>query len=137
MKITKKKYWVGGLEIAGMILILISFYYQSFYEGNNLKARYDNIRFKLELIQNEVIQNSKLIGGQNDSEYSLGNTWKGFNKNRHNLNNFSEKHLTDIDRFNALISSVKAWIFIAGSILLIISKGFDHFCIPRSNLDNN
>ncbi len=82
-----------------MLLILISFYYQTFYEGDNLRSRYDSIRFKLELIQNEVINNSSLIGNQ--SEYNLDNVWKGFNENKKELNKLSEEHISSIDEINA------------------------------------
>ena len=126
-KISKKDIRVGGLEIVGMVFILVSFYYQTFYEGDALTARYDNIRFKLELIQNEVIHNSELIG--NDTKYNLGNTWKEFNKNRHNLSKISEEHISTIDEINKLVSSIRAWIFIFGSLLLITSKYLQYFWI--------
>ncbi len=123
--VSTKTKWVGGFEIAGMLLILISFYYQTFYEGDNITQRYDNIRFKLELIQNEIINNSHLIGGQ--SEYSLGKYWKGFNENKANVNEMSEEHISTIDELNRRISAIRAWIFMLGSILLIFSKYLQYF----------
>ncbi|MFC1747614.1 hypothetical protein ACFL2V_02280 [Pseudomonadota bacterium] len=125
LKFSRKESWIGGLEIAGMLFILISFYYQTFYEGNNLTQRYDSIRFKLELIQNEVINNSHLIGNQSD--YSLGDYWKGFNENRADLNELSEEHISTIDEINQKVSEIRAWIFIAGSIFLIVAKYLQYY----------
>ena len=116
-----------------MLLILISFYYQAFYEGDSLKYRYDNIRFKLELIQNEVIHNSELYSQQ--SKYNLGDIASGFNEDRKNVNELSEEHISTIDKINSLVSSIRAWIFIAGSLLLIISKYFQFYW--RSDKDND
>ncbi|GAB1620768.1 hypothetical protein AAOGI_08180 [Agarivorans albus] len=127
----QKNRLVGGLEVLGMILVLVSFYYQAFYESDSLTARYDNLRFKLELVHNELIQNSNLIGGQD--EYNLGNYWKGFNENRSDLAEFSEEHLTHIDELNSLISSIRSWIFIVGSLLLIISKYVSYF-VPEKDV---
>ncbi len=123
-----KNLWSGVLELCGMFLILVSFYYQSFYEGDALIARYDNIRFKLELIENEIIHNSELP--EIKSEYNLGHIWKGFNTNRHNVNELSEEHITTIDEINAFISSVRAWVFIVGSLCLIASKYLQYFWYP-------
>lgn len=125
MRKTGNNIIVGSLEIAGMVLILISFYYQAFYEGDSLKYRYDNIRFKLDLIEREVVHNSDLIGGQSD--YNLGNYWKKLNEDRLKFNDMSEEHVNSIDRINSLVSSIKAWIFIVGSFLLIVSKYLQYF----------
>ena len=127
-----KARWAGGLEITGMVLILISFYYQAFYEGDTLTARYDNIRFKLSLIHNEVIQNSHLIGSDAGKGYSLGDHWKGFNQDRSNVAKVSEDHITIIDEINRLASSIRAWIFLTGSLLLIVAKCIQNFGTPRA-----
>ncbi|TOH54873.1 hypothetical protein CGI77_23645 [Vibrio parahaemolyticus] len=125
----QKNRLVGILEVLGMILVLVSFYYQAFYEGDSLTARYDNLRFKLDLVHKEIIQNSHLIGGQD--EYNLGNYWKGLNENRSDLAELSEEHLTHIDELNSLISSIRSWIFILGSLLLIVSKFVSYFVRER------
>ena len=126
---TKKDKWVGILELIGMFLILVSFYYQTFYEGNALEKRYENIRFKLELIQREVIHNSEL--SRNQSDYNLGNIWEEFNDNRDFINEISEDHISGIDRAQAVVSSVRAWIFIIGSMMLIIAKYLQYFWHPQ------
>ncbi|WP_420390986.1 hypothetical protein [Marinobacter sp.] len=112
-----------------MLLILLAFYYQAFYEGDIQAARYTDIRVRLESIQAEITSISSTMGSQN--QYSFRDFATNYDEIRQGMNEISEDRISTIDKVNKFFSSLRSWIFIAGSLLLIAAKHLQFFWHPK------